>query len=158
MGFFSVKQPMRVLILYVGREGGLTGEQYGFVIQAILDIAACNLTMSTTPHYRILSPLLCEIQRAEPLPRRHNSHTDFQSLLNPTHTVCHILLAHFVAILVFFAPTRSNEWPSRTIGSPNRGMFFRPDGMRKNMPHTRSRHILILNFAPSTLSYCQRQH
>jgi hypothetical protein len=88
------------------------------------------------------------------------SHRDFQAFVDPSNTVAQILLAHFVALQVLFAPIKSQEWSGRNMGRPNRGTVFRLDGIWNNVPKSMRRYLqwpmLATGAIPGVPSYVER--
>ena len=88
------------------------------------------------------------------------SHGDFQAFIDPSNAVAQILLAHFVAMLVLFAPIKSQEWSGRNMGRPNRGTVFRLDGIWNNVPKDMRRYLqwpmLATGAIPGVPSYVER--
>jgi hypothetical protein len=65
----------------------------------------------------------------------------FQAFIDPSNAIAQILLAHFIAMLVLYAPIKSQEWAGRNMGVPNRRTVFRLDQIWNNMPKN-MRHYL----------------
>lgn len=90
------------------------------------------------------------------------SHENFQAFVAPSNTVAQILLAHFVAMLVLFAPIKSQEWSGRNMGRPNRVTVFRLDGIWNNVPKNMRQYLLWPMLAtgsiPGELSYIERAY